>query len=102
MAGSSYSFDKSTPFFADEEVDDATFLNSGRRAYQSSTDDERRQQLVQEKRKIEERTLESTFRSMSLLQESEQIGTATAEVKDNFRNKIHVIFANILNLNELF
>lgn len=80
MASSSYSFDKSAPFFASEEVDDATFLNSGKRAYESSTVEERRQQLLMEKQKIEQRTVESSFRSLSLLQESEQIGTATAEV----------------------
>ncbi|CAL8129739.1 unnamed protein product [Orchesella dallaii] len=79
MAGSSYSYDKSSPFFSTEDVDDATFLGSGRRAYESSTIDERRQQLLEEKKKIETRTLESSFRSLSLLHESEQIGNATAE-----------------------
>lgn len=82
MAGSSYSYDKSAPFFSTEEVDDSTFLNSGRRAYESSSMDERRQQLLQERQKIEQRTVESSFRSLSLLHESEQIGTATAEVFD--------------------
>jgi len=79
MAGSSYSYDKSSPFFSTEEVDDAAFLSSGRRAYESSTMEERKQQLMEEKRKIEQRTLESSFRSISLLHESEQIGNATAE-----------------------
>lgn len=82
MAGpsSSYSYDKSTPFFSSEDVDDAAFLRSGRRAYESSTVEERRQQLLEERKKIEQRTLDSSFRSLSLLRESEQIGNATAEV----------------------
>lgn len=80
MAGSSYTYDKSNPFFSTEDVDDTTFINSGRRAYESTTIEERRQQLLAEKKQIEERTLESTFRSVNLLHESEQIGNATAEV----------------------
>ncbi|ODM91973.1 Synaptosomal-associated protein 29 [Orchesella cincta] len=56
MAGSSYSYDKSTPFFSTEDA-----ATSGG------------------KEEIETRTLESSFRSLSLLHESEQIGNATAE-----------------------
>jgi synaptosomal-associated protein 29 len=82
MAGSSnYSYDKSNPFFEDveDEVDDATFLGNRARPNDVSTLQERREQLLMEKRKIEERTVQSTFRSISLLRDSEQIGTATAE-----------------------
>jgi synaptosomal-associated protein 29 len=80
MAGSSYNYDKSSSFFATEDEVDAAFL-SGRRAYQSTTPAERYEQLMEEKRKIEERTVQSSFRSLSLLHESEQLGTATAEVR---------------------
>ncbi|CAL8138497.1 unnamed protein product [Orchesella dallaii] len=80
-SGLNYDNDKSSSSLTPEDVDgdDAAFLNSGRRSTQSSTIEERRQQLVEQKRKIEMKTLESSFRSISLLQESEQIGNATAE-----------------------
>ncbi|CAG7636643.1 unnamed protein product, partial [Allacma fusca] len=82
MAGSSnYSYDKSNPFFEDveDDVDDATFLANRPRSNDASTLQERREQLLAEKRKIEERTVQSSFRSISLLRDSEQIGSATAE-----------------------
>ncbi len=81
MAGSNYNYDKSNPFFSTtEEVDDESFLRSGRRAYESSTIEDRHQQMLEERRKIEERTIQSSFRSVGLLRESEDIGAATAEV----------------------
>jgi len=65
-------------------VDDAAFLSSGRRAYgggtsSSSSMEDRHMQLLEERRKIEERSVQSSFRSISLLKESEDIGCATAE-----------------------
>jgi len=81
---SNFSYDKSNPFFSTDDVDDATFLkgsgggNHGR-AYQNSTMEDRTKQLLEERRKIEERTVQSSFRSISLLHESEQVGAATAE-----------------------
>jgi synaptosomal-associated protein 29 len=82
MASSNYGSDKSSPFFStsEEVADDAAFLRSGRRAYESSTLEDRHMQLLEERRKIEERTVQSSFRSVSLLHESETIGAATAEV----------------------
>ena len=84
MAGSSsFTYDKSNPFCSpedDDDVDDATFLGNRPRAYEASSLQERREQLLAEKRRIEERTVQSSFRSIGLLRESEQIGGATAEV----------------------
>ncbi|KAI4454846.1 synaptosomal associated protein [Holotrichia oblita] len=75
---SSRPYKKSTnPFEEDDDVDDETFLKNSRRP-QSSFDDQL--QSLQEKRKeIENRTIQSTERSISILRDSEQIGIATAE-----------------------
>jgi len=88
MAGHNYLSDPKNPFFSlEDEVDDETFLRSapvrtapaGR--YQNFDNDitQKRQQLLQRKKEIEERTVQSSERSVSLLRDSEQIGVATAE-----------------------
>lgn len=99
------------PFFDDDEedVDDAEFLrrapNNSRfnnfggkfaNSFSSSTnsfqplDDNRREdaspeekvrQLLMEKQRIEERTLQSTSRAKQVLYETEDVGARTAEVK---------------------
>lgn len=83
----------SNPFFDDDdEVDDYEFLNhpqqghSGYMLGTANSDQERseleirRMQLLEEKRKIEERTLQSTNNSLGLIDESEKVGILTAEV----------------------
>lgn len=66
------------PFDQDDDVDDETFLKNSRRTngYQqpSSSLDEQIQSLQEKRRMIEERTLNSTERSIGLLRDSEQIG----------------------------
>lgn len=44
------------------------------------TPEEKRQQLLMEKQRIEERTLQSTGRAKQILYETEDIGATTAEV----------------------
>ena len=89
MAGHNYLSDPKNPFFSlEDDVDDETFLRNapvrsepaGR--YQNFDNDftQTRQQLLQRKKEIEERTVQSSERSVSLLRDSEQIGVATAEV----------------------
>jgi len=92
MAGHNYLSDPKNPFFSlEDDVDDETFLRNapartapaGR--YQNLDNDindvtQKRQQLLQRKKEIEERTVQSSERSVSLLRDSEQIGVATAEV----------------------
>jgi len=85
----------SNPFFTqtDEDIDDDEFLKNSRRTVsttngyggrgyggtgQSSRPDPQ-EQLLQQKREIEERTLASATRSIGLLYESERTGQATAE-----------------------
>lgn len=88
MAGHNYLSDPKNPFFSlEDDVDDETFLkNTPVRTlpaghYQNYDNDitQKHQQLLQRKKEIEERTIQSSERSVSLLRDSEQIGVATAE-----------------------
>ncbi|XP_069685369.1 synaptosomal-associated protein 29 [Periplaneta americana] len=93
MAGRQYLTDPNSPFFAIEEddVDDETFLRNSRTGnsdymlsnnsyYQErSALEDKRLQLLERKKAIEDRTIQSSERSISLLRDSEQIGVATAE-----------------------
>ena len=88
MAGHNYLSDPKNPFFSlEDDIDDETFLKSApvrtlpAGHYQNFDDDmtHKRQQLLQRKKEIEERTIQSSERSVSLLRDSEQIGVATAE-----------------------
>lgn len=91
MAGHDYLSDPKNPFFSlEDDVDDETFLRSGpqrsnftnNNPYVNYDDqlERQHQQLIDRKREIEERTIKSSERSISLLRDSEQIGAATAEV----------------------
>jgi synaptosomal-associated protein 29 len=95
MAEKQYVTNPNSPFFSVEEeddVDDETFLRhskSGSYGYKlpnnsncqgNSALEDNRLQLLERRKAIEERTLQSSERSISLLRESEQIGVATAEV----------------------
>lgn len=91
MAGQNYLSDPKNPFFSlEDDVDDETFLNSapprssGRSAYNHYNNfdneiEQKHQQLLQRRKEIEDRTVQSSERSISLLRDSEQIGAATAE-----------------------
>ena len=93
MAGRQYLTDPNSRFFSvdEDEVDDETFLRhskSGSSGYmlpnhlhqERNTHEDNRLQLLERKKIIEERTVRSSERSISLLRDSEQIGVATAEV----------------------
>ncbi|EZA49207.1 hypothetical protein DMN91_007950 [Ooceraea biroi] len=89
MAGHNYLSDPKNPFFSLEEddVDDETFLKNApvrtvpSEHYQNFDNNitQKHQELLQRKKEIEERTIQSSERSVSLLRDSEQIGVATAE-----------------------
>lgn len=88
MASHNYLSDPKNPFFSLEEddVDDETFLKNApvrstpTERYQNFDNTLRQQStLLQRKKEIEERTIQSSERSVSLLRDSEQIGVATAE-----------------------
>ncbi|XP_034945355.1 synaptosomal-associated protein 29 [Chelonus insularis] len=91
MAAHDYLSDPKNPFFSlEDDIDDETFLRSAPPRQNNVThnnpyvnfDDnfERQHQLLEERKKaIEERTIQSSERSISLLRDSEQIGAATAE-----------------------
>ncbi|KAF9805778.1 hypothetical protein SFRURICE_009410 [Spodoptera frugiperda] len=89
--------------FEDDDVDDDTFVNSFRSripppqqsrpapsAYgsQLSALEQQRQAMLQRQREIEQRTLDSSSRSIGILRESEQIGIATAEELSRQREQL--------------
>lgn len=96
MAGRQYVINPNTPVFSvddddDDDVDDETFLRhskSGSSGYMLPTNSHQRNsalgdnllQLLDRKKAVEESTLQSSQRSISLLRDSEQIGVAAAEV----------------------
>ncbi|GFY79566.1 synaptosomal-associated protein 29 [Trichonephila inaurata madagascariensis] len=99
---------KSNPFLDDDDdVDDNEFLNhprQGKSGYilgNNSVGSEqnqweiRRQQLLEERRRIEERTLQSTNNSIGLLHESEQVGILTAEELVKQREQLENIEENL-------
>lgn len=80
----------SNPFFTNDDVDDDEFLKNSRRPNAQSFSaggggvgggarPDPLQQIQERKREIEQRTLDSSQRSISLLYESERTGQATAE-----------------------
>ncbi|XP_035230195.1 synaptosomal-associated protein 29-like [Stegodyphus dumicola] len=91
----------------DEEVDDFEFLNhprQGQSGYmlannnlgrEQSEWENRRMQLLEERRRIEERTLQSTNNSLGLLHESEQVGILTAEELVKQREQLKNIEENL-------
>ncbi|XP_046385678.1 synaptosomal-associated protein 29 [Ischnura elegans] len=91
MAGYNYNSAPKNPFYPeeDDDVDDETFLRGakkGNSSYMLSPEydqerelEEKRLQLLERKKMIEERTIQSSQRSIGILRESEQIGVATAE-----------------------
>ncbi|XP_045468335.1 synaptosomal-associated protein 29 [Harmonia axyridis] len=84
---SGYNYKKSTNPFEIEDVDDETFLRNSRRTSNTAFDNQ--VLAYQERRKqIEERTVNSTERSISVLRDSEQIGIATAEELMRQREKL--------------
>ena len=99
MASHNYISDPKNPFFSlEDDVDDETFIKSAPRRPAASSPsynpyspnnhytnfdneiEQQRQELVARRKAIEERTVQSSERSISLLRDSEQIGAATAEV----------------------
>lgn len=93
MSGHKY-LGNSNNLFEDDDVDDDTFVNSYRsripppQPKPASTSyggghiaelERQRQAMMERQREIEQRTLDSSSRSIGLLRDSEQIGIATAE-----------------------
>lgn len=75
-------YGNTNPFEDDEDdVDDETFLRNSRRNQGNSQPsfDEQIQNFQERRKEIENRTVQSTERSINILRDSEQIGIATAE-----------------------
>lgn len=92
MSGHRY-ISNTSNLFEDDDVDDDTFVNSYRSRFPpaqpkpASTSygghigdlERQRQAMLQRQQEIEQRTLDSSSRSIALLRDSENIGIATAE-----------------------
>lgn len=99
------------PFLDDEdEVDDHAFLShKGSSNYvlgdqssgRSNGNDyaQKRQQLLEERRRIEERTLQSSKVSLGLIYESEKVGLATAEEMVRQGEKLSNVDSNLDQMN---
>lgn len=86
---SGHKYVNSDKLFADDDVDDDTFLRNSRHNYNSQpTFEEQRQAFLERKLEIENRTLQSTERSIGLLRDSEQVGIATAEELSRQREQL--------------
>lgn len=104
MSKNRYVSDSSRGVFDDDDVDDDEFLsrvrpNAGYRndllgsAYSNQEMDSARrqkQQIIDTSRDVEQRTLQSTQRTLRLLKESEDVGTATAEVNGRQQERLLV------------
>lgn len=73
----------------DDDIDDETFLRNSKRSNSTQpTFEDQLQSFQERKRAIEERTINSTEKSISILRDSEQIGIATAEELMRQREKL--------------
>lgn len=77
MSGHKYT--ANTNLFDEEDVDDETFLKNSTRSRSTNPFDDQQVSYQDKMRAIEERTLQSSGRSLGLLYETEQVGIATAE-----------------------
>jgi synaptosomal-associated protein 29 len=80
MSGHQY-LQNGNSLFGDDDVDDETFLKNSRVNTSSSKQDEyleQRQMYEQRRKEVENRTIDSSQRSIGLLRETEQVGIATA------------------------
>lgn len=96
MSNNRYVSNSSRGIFDDDDVDDNEFLSRIRPStgYRNDRLDKQfgnqelesahrqKQQVVETTRDVEQRSLQSTERTLRLLRESENIGTATAEVNN--------------------
>ncbi|OTF73870.1 synaptosomal-associated protein 29-like protein [Euroglyphus maynei] len=104
----SYTKNGSIPEF--EEVDDSTFLNhprQGSKGYILSNNDsipsmaDKRLQLLEERRRIEEQTLQSTKNSLGLIYETEKIGVHTAEELLHQREQLENVNEKLDSINSI-
>lgn len=113
MAGNQYITNRKNLFDEDDDVDDETFLKNSRRppsnpflgfddpeAIGTLTAAEQQRQALQMKREeIERRTLMSTHRSLGLLEDTEQVGIATAEELSRQREQLEQTSERLDNIN---
>lgn len=92
LSGHKYTTNSSNLFEDDDDIDDETFLKNFRNSDQQhhstnpfltnsppSSNNDQHQVYEARKKEIEDRTLGSSYRSIGLLRETEQVGVSTAE-----------------------
>lgn len=101
---------KSNPFSEIEDVDDSTFLNHPRQGQSgyvlnngSSANvwEDKRRQLLEDRRKIEEETLQSSKRTLGLLYETEKVGLSTAEELLHQREQLQNVDEKLDSINSI-
>ena len=108
-----YKSNPSNSFFAfEDDIDDEKFLKNSRNfSYTNKSDnntyytspqgsfEERKAQLLERQKAIEDQTLASTERSLNLLKESEDTGIATAEELQKQREQLERADKNLDTIN---
>jgi len=92
-----------------EDVDDNTFLNHPRQGQSgyvlndnsASSWEDKRRQVLDERRKIEEQTLQSTKTSLGLLYETEKVGVQTAEELLHQREQLNNVNSKLESINSI-
>lgn len=101
---------KANPFSEIEDVDDSTFLNhprQGQSGYVLNKDgsanvwEDKRRQLLEDRRKIEEETLQSSKRTLGLLYETEKVGLQTAEELLHQREQLQNVDEKLDSINSI-
>lgn len=102
---------KGNPFSEIEDVDDSTFLNhprQGQGGYVLNNNDrsanvweDKRRQLLEDRRKIEEETLQSSKRTLGLLYETEKVGLQTAEELLHQREQLQNVDEKLDSINSI-
>lgn len=88
MSGHQY-ISNSNNLFDDDDIDDETFLRNSRHPPASNNPFEEQQLSYQQRiKEVENRTLESSTRSLGLLRETENVGIATAEELSRQREQL--------------
>ena len=101
MSGHKYITNSSSLFEDEEEISDETFLKNF--SNKQPTAAEIQLSYEQRKQTIEQRTLESSHRSLGLLHETEQVGIATAGniFLKLYNSELSILLANLLFLTSI-
>lgn len=100
-------YPKNGPISEIEDVDDSTFLNHprhGSKGYvlgSEASPEDQRLQLLQEKKRIEQQTLQSSKNALGLIYETEKIGVHTAEELLHQREQLENVNEKLDTINSI-